>query len=122
MENYNTLNSNKVRKYQRSIEDYLNKTRVGSGGTIKYTHVAMGSEFCGKFMLDKKQIKEFTKLYAEAVEYGLVFNIAEKPKDYGPLLIDLDLEIPLEDHVEDERLYDDNMIYEVINIYREVAS
>lgn len=122
MENYNTLNSNKVRKYQRSIEDYLNKTRVGSGGTIKYTHVAMGSEFCGKFMLDKKQIKEFTKLYAEAVEYGLVFNIAEKPKDYGPLLIDLDLEIPLEDHDDDIRLYDDNMIYEVINIYREVAS
>ena len=121
MEDNNTLNPNKVRKYQKSIEDYLNKTRVGPGGTIKYTHVAMGENFCGKFMLDKKQVKEFTKLYAEAVEYGLVFSIAEKPKDYGPLLIDLDLEIPLEDHNNIDRLYNDDMIYEVINVYREIA-
>lgn len=120
MEEYSTLNPNKVRKYQKSIEDYLNKTRVGSGGTIKYTHVAMGENFYGKFMLDKHQIKEFTKLYAEAVEYGVIFSIAEKPKDYGPLLIDLDLEIPLEDH-NGERLYNDDMIYEVINTYREAA-
>jgi len=120
MENNNTLNPNKVKKYQKNIEDYLNKTRVGSGGNINYTHVAMGEKFVGKFMLDKKQIKEFTKLYAEAIDYGVVFSIAEKPKDYGPLLIDLDLEIPLEDH-NDERLYDDNMIYQVIKIYREIA-
>ena len=120
MEDYGTLNPNKVRKYQNSIEDYLNKNRVGSGGAIKYTHISMGEHFCGKFMLDKDQIKEFTELYAEAIQYGVVFNIAEKQKDYGPLLIDLDLEIPLEDY-NNKRLYNDDMIYEVINTYREVA-
>jgi P4 family phage/plasmid primase-like protien len=119
MENLNRLNPNKIRKYQSNIESFLNKTRVGSGPNLKYTHVSMG-EFAGKFMLDKKQIKEFNKLYAEAIEYGVVFNIAEKPKDYGPLLIDIDLEIPIDDYVEKQRLYDDDMIYEIINTYRQV--
>ena len=121
MEDYNTLNPNKVRKYQKNIEEYLNKVRVGSGSNIKYTHVAMGENFCGKFMLNKHQNKEFTKLYAEAINYGIVFSIGEKPTDFGPLLIDIDLEIPLENH-NGERLYNDDMIYEIINTYRNVAS
>ena len=116
MEKYNKI---KINKYQIIVQDYLNQFRVGSGS--EYTHVAMGENFCGKFMLDKHQIKEFTKIYAEAVQYGVVFSIAEKPKDYGPLLIDLDLEIPLENH-NGNRLYNDDMIYELINTYRNVAS
>ena len=67
------------------------------------------------------KFEEFTKLYAEAVENGVVFNIAEKPKDYGPLLIDLDLELPLEKH-NNKRLYTDDMIYELINTYRTLES
>jgi len=122
MEEYNKLNPNKVNKYVRCIENYLNNYRVGTGSNIKYTHVAMGDKFHGKFMLDKKQIKEFIKLYAEAVNYGVIFNIAEKPKDYGPLLIDIDLEIPHDDYIENTRLYNDEMIIEVINTYREITS
>ena len=116
MENYNQI---KVNKYQTIVQDYLNNFRVATGS--EYTHVAMGENYFGKFMLDKHQIKEFTKLYSEAVEYGVVFSIAEKPKEYGPLLIDLDLEIPLEKH-NGKRLYNDDMIYELINTYRNVAS
>ena len=114
MENYNQI---KVNKYQTIVQDYLNNFRVAAGS--EYTHVAMGENYFGKFMLDKHQIKEFTKLYSEAVECGVVFSIAENPKDYGSLLIDLDLEIPLEDH-NGERLYNDDMICEVINTYRNV--
>ena len=119
MEILNKQNPNKIKKYQKSIESFLKNLAVGSGQNIKYKHVSMG-EFTGKFMLDKKQIKEFNKLYAEAIDYGLIFNIAEKPKDYGPILIDIDLEIPLEDYNERKRLYNDDMIYEIINTYREV--
>ena len=67
----------------------------------------MGENYFGKFMSDKHQIKEFTKLYSEAVEYGVVFSIAEKPKEYGALLIDLDLEVPLENY-NNNRLYNDD--------------
>ena len=116
MENYNQI---KVNKYQTIVQDYLNNFRVAAGS--EYTHVAMGENYFGKFMLDKHQIKEFTKLYAEAVEYGVVFSIAEKPKEYGPLLIDLDLEIPLDNH-NGERLYNDDLICEVINTFKNVSS
>ena len=115
MEKYNPI---KINKYTTIIQDYLNNCYASSK---EYTHVAMGENFYGKFMLDKNQIKEFTKLYAEAVENGVVFNIAEKPKEYGPLLIDLDLELPLEKH-NGKRLFNDDMIYELINTYRTVAS
>lgn len=121
MEDLNKLNPKKIRKYQESIESYLNKLRVGPGQNIKYTHVSMGEQFTGKFMLDKKQIKEFNKLYSEAIEYGVTFNIAEKPKDYGPLIIDIDLELPIEDYKEDSRLYNNEMIFEIINSYRIVS-
>ena len=101
------------------MQDYLNNFRVTTSS--EYTHVAMGENFYGKFMLNKHQITEFTKLYAKAVENGVVFNISEKPKEYGPLLIDLDLELPLEKY-NNKRLYNDDMIYELINTYRTVAS
>jgi P4 family phage/plasmid primase-like protien len=121
MEDLNKLNPKKVRKYQNNVESYLEKLRVGTGSNIKYTHISMGDHFTGKFMLDKKQIKEFNKIYAEAIDYGVIFNIAEKPKDYGPLIIDIDLEIPIEDYKEDLRLYNNDMILKVIDTYREVS-
>uniref|UniRef100_A0A6C0D908 SF3 helicase domain-containing protein n=1 Tax=viral metagenome TaxID=1070528 RepID=A0A6C0D908_9ZZZZ len=120
MEDLNKLNPNKIRKYQSSVENFLDKYRVGPGSNIKYTHVAMGEHFTGKFMLDKKALKELYKLYSEAVDYGLTFSIAEKPKDYGPLLVDIDLEVP-KDTYNDGRLYNEDMIFEIINTYREVA-
>ena len=112
------------KNYIKKVENYLNDHRVGTVGTdiinIKYTHVSMGEKFIGKFLLDKKQIKEFTKIYAEAIEKGCIFNIAEKPKDYGPLLIDIDLEILKSDYIEDTRLYNNELVFEVIDTYRQV--
>jgi P4 family phage/plasmid primase-like protien len=121
MEDLNKLNPKKIKKYQSSVETFLDKLRVGSGQNIKYTHVSMGEHFTGKFMLDKKQSKELIKMYSEAIEYGITFNIAEKPKDYGPLIIDIDFELPIEDYKEGTRLYNNKMIFEIINSYREVA-
>jgi len=123
MEDINKANPKKIKKYQSNVEAYLNKFRVGSGQSIKYTHVSMGEHYTGKFMLDKKEIKEFNKIYSEAIQNGVVFSIAEKQKEngYGPLLIDIDLEKPIEDYDEDTRLYNDDMILEIIDAYREVS-
>jgi len=124
MEDLNKANPKKIKRYQSNVETYLNKYRVSSGQNIKYTHISMGENYTGKFMLDKKEIKEFNKIYSEAIENGVTFGIAEKPKDngFGPLLIDIDLEKPIEDFVEDTRLYNEDMIFEIIDAYREVAS
>jgi P4 family phage/plasmid primase-like protien len=120
MEDLNKHNPKKLRRYKTSVESYLEKYRVGSGPNIKYNLVGMGEGFTGKFMLDKNSMKEFYKLYGEAYNYGLTFSLAEKPKDYGPHKIDIDLEKPLEDWKEGERLYDEEMIKELINVHREV--
>jgi hypothetical protein len=61
------------------------------------------------------------ELYADAIEYGVVFGIAEKPRDYGPLLIDIDLEIPIDNYVEGQRLYNEEIIFAIIDKYREVT-
>jgi len=121
MENLNRLNPKVVDKYQETIHGFLTKNKVGQGPNIKFTHISMGETFKGKFMLDKKQIKEFYKLYAEATEYGVVFSIAEKLKDYGPLIIDIDAEIPISNYKEGTRLYNLDMVFAIINTYREVT-
>ena len=112
-------NKNIINKYQSKVEDYLNSLRVPSESV--YTHISMAENYKGKFNLDKHQIKEFTKLYAEAVSNGAVFGIGEKPKSYGPLLVDLDIEIT-KDNYNNERLYNNEMIYEIINAYRKVSN
>lgn len=117
MSNNKSLNPHKIDKYNISIQNFLNKCRVGAGSTIKASHISMGS-FQGKFNMDEEKYTEFMKLYSEAVSYGLSYSIAEKPKDYGPILIDIDLEKLKEDN-NDERLYNDDMILQIIKLYRE---
>ena len=70
MENIVNKNSKTVQKYQESVEDYLNKLRVPSDSV--YTHISMAENYKGRFNLDKDQIKEFTKIYAEAVDNGVI--------------------------------------------------
>ena len=119
IENEIKLNPNKVKKYQTSIYSFLEKYRVGNGPDIKYTHVSMGDMHMGKFNLDKSAIKEFNKIYFEAIDYGVEFHIAEKPKEYGPLLVDIDMEFPVDDYKSNTRLYNSNLVLDVIGAYRE---
>ena len=114
------LNPNKIRKLKDNVYKFLEKYKVNGGPEIKYTHVSMGDSFLGKFNLDKKARKEFNKLYIEAVDYGAIFSIAEKPKDYAPIMIDIDLELPVDNYDKNIRLYNDNMIIEIIDTYKKV--
>lgn len=99
------------------VEKYLNQFRAKENDII--THISMGDNFKGKFTLDAKQNKKFNKLYANAINDGFTFSIGEKPKEYGPILIDVDLESNIEC---DDRLYNNKMIFEVIDTYREMAN
>jgi P4 family phage/plasmid primase-like protien len=114
------INPKKVDRYNDAIKELLNKNRVEKGAD--YTHISMGEYFKGKFFLNKKQIKEFNELYAEAINYGCAYSIAEKQKEYGPLIIDIDIEIPSENYTNDTRLYNNEMIFNIIDTYREVIN
>jgi len=120
MENQKNINPKTVNKYNDAIQELLNKNRVGPNAD--YTHISMGEYFKGKFFLNKKQIKIFNELYAEAINYGCTYSIAEKQKEYGPLIIDIDIEIPSENYTNDTRLYNNEMIFNIIDTYRGVIN
>ena len=114
------INPKKVDKYNEAITGLLNKNRVEKDAD--YTHISMAENFRGKFFLNKKQIKKFDELYAEAINYGCAYSIAEKQEEYGPLIIDIDIEIPSENYTNDTRLYNNEMIFNIIDTYREVIN
>ncbi len=83
-------NNSSISKCQKKVEDFLNNRRCAAD--VKYNYVSMGETFMGKFYLTYEEIEEFNKLYSKAINKGVIFNIAEKPKEYGPILVDIDLE------------------------------
>lgn len=111
------LNPNKVNKYVTKVNNILEEGRIPFGQKTKITHVSMGGNK-GKFSLNKKQRKTLISALAEATEYGLEFHIAEMPKEYGPIIFDIDLEKIKSDYTTG-RLYDDSMIVEVSEYYKE---
>jgi hypothetical protein len=77
------------------------------------THLSYGL-VQGKFKLDKGEREEFMKLYYRAVKNGNKLSIIEKPIEYSPLVVDIDLEV---ENLCNGRLYDDKMIYKFVKIY-----
>jgi len=101
---------------KQKVYDILNNNRCNDDNKDKATHLSYG-KFWGKFILEKEQRKELMKCYSDAVENGVNdFSILETQKEYGPLIIDIDLEIPKEDY-EEGRLYDNDMVLYIINEY-----
>ena len=101
---------------KQKVYDILNNNRCNDDNKDKATHLSYG-KFWGKFILEKEQRKELMKCYSDAVENGVNdFSILETQKEYGPLIIDIDLEILKEDY-EEGRLYDNDMVLYVINEY-----
>jgi P4 family phage/plasmid primase-like protien len=103
------INNKKLLKYKEKVYEFLNKFRCNDDNKDKATHLSYGS-FSGKFILDKDQRKDFMTQYSTAIENGVNdFAILEMQKEYAPLIIDIDLEIPSEDY-KGGRLYDNKMV------------
>ena len=100
----------------KNIENYLNKFRV-TGSDVKYNYISMDLDFKGKFYINNNDLEEFYKIYAESVK-NKKLSIGERPQDYGPILIDIDLKINTEKY-DGNRLYNNEMILLIIDTYRE---
>ena len=110
-------NAGKLKKLKLKMEQLLNKHRT-SKNQQEYSHVSLGGlTIKGKFNFDKEGTKELYKILAKAVDYNMIFSIAEMPQDYGPVKVDIDLNLPEED-IENDRLYDEDMILKVMDSYR----
>jgi len=116
----NIINSNAKTKLTNTINKILDEGRIPAGQQTQITHVSMGGNK-GKFSLNKILRKKLVKALAEATELNMDFHIAEMPKEYGPIIIDIDLEMLKKDY-KTGRLYDDDMIVEIIDYYRDAIN
>ena len=113
-----------AKKIKQKIDEMLNENRTAKGMS-EFTHVSMGGiTFPGKFnFADKNKRDKLAKYLAQAYEKGVVFSIAEKLQTFAPIMIDVDLRYPKDSVKEDfedmEHLYDDDMIFTIVDSYRE---
>ena len=111
------LDIKKLTKMKERVYDLLEKHRHNDDNKDGMTHLSYGL-FNGKFFLDKAARKEFMNHYIKAIDSGVDdLSILERPKEYAPIIVDVDLEIPSENHVEGERLYDIDLIHNIIKKY-----
>jgi P4 family phage/plasmid primase-like protien len=111
--------SKKVAKYKERVYDLLDKHRYTDDSQKKPTHLSYGL-FQGKFVLDELQRKELLSLYSKAIKAGVKdFAILETQKEYAPIIVDIDLEAPEENYSNGERLYNEDMVLDIIGKYNE---
>jgi|APSaa5957512535_1039671.scaffolds.fasta_scaffold15849_2 P4 family phage/plasmid primase-like protien len=112
-------NKDSVKKIKLKLEELLNEHRTAKGQT-DYTHLSLGGIcFPGKFTFnDSKSKSKLAKYLGKAMNSGLIYSIAEKPKEYGPLKVDIDMNYPIDQH-DNKRLYNDDMIIQLISLYRD---
>ena len=112
-------NLEKIKKLKIKMDELLNNHRTAQGQP-EFTHVSLGGiALPGKFNFDKNGYSTLCKLLEKANKYKLVYSIAEAPKDYGPVKVDVDLNFP-EDEFTEGRLYDNETVKNITDIYRNV--
>lgn len=111
------INTPKMMKYKKRVYDLLEKNRYNEDSKIEPTHQSYGL-FCGVFALDKMQKKELMTLYIKAINAGVKdFSILERQKEYAPIIVDIDLEIPAENYKAKSRLYNNKLVTNILNKY-----
>jgi len=101
---------------KNKLYTYLNKHYYHNEPNMTITHQSYGLECRGVFSLNKEEYKTFMELYINAVTNGVTnLSILEKQKEYAPIIVDIDLEIPLEQYEEGSRLYDLKMVKNLIS-------
>ena len=113
------IDNKKLIKLKERVYDLLEKNRCNEDNKDSATHQSYGL-FRGTFTLDKIQRKEFVALYTKAINAGVTdFSILERQKEFAPIIVDVDLEVPIENYINGERLYNDKMIKNISNKYLE---
>ena len=59
-------------------------------GDDSYTHVSM-LPYGGSYKIPNEDLEEFYNQYNQQIKGGAKFGILERPKDIGPMLVDVDI-------------------------------
>ena len=108
----------RIEKLKQSVVDFLNDHRYSDDTEEKPTHQSWGNVVQGRFYIDKKNMKTFVNLYANAITNGVSdFSITEVQKEYSPIIVDIDLKAPNENFRPNQRLYNDEMVLNIMQKY-----
>lgn len=90
---------------------------------VSYTHVCINGNLKGKYSIPLSKLEQFWKLYCDEVESGENYlYIAEKPKRYLPVLVDVDIKVEELDKSESpiKKIYKKSQIKQLVEIYQSV--
>ena len=96
-----------------SISKFLRDYKVDGSN---FTHVSMISPK-GKYQLNRVSLEEFWSLYMDKVNNNsLNIGIAEKPRHYIPVLVDIDIKKEYDKDVSCDSLYTYELVENVITV------
>ena len=110
-------------KYKQEVIDFLNNHRYIKNTIYKPTHQSWGNLLQGVFYIKDEDTKIFMELYTSAIENKVSdLSILEIQKEYSPIIVDIDLKIPIENYLSNSRLYDNDLIINIIKKYKKIIS
>ena len=98
-----------------NFNNLLNKFRCKK--TDEYTHLSM-YPYGGVYKIPDGELKEFYERYQGSLDEGYEFGVLERPLDDGPILVDVDIKIPIEQHDVIKLLYSYDQIKRIISVYQ----
>ena len=99
-----------------NFNNLLNKFRCKK--TDEYTHLSM-YPYGGVYKIPDQELKEFYERYQGSLDEGYEIGVLERPLDNGPILVDVDIKIPIEQHhPETKLLYSNDQVKRIISVYQ----
>lgn len=90
---------------------FMKNFKINKGEPYNYT--SMG-EPKGSWLVPDEALPKFYKLYRKMMKLGIPMHFTEKHKDFGPIVIDLDLKF---DKKKKKRLYTEEMIEKIVQAF-----
>jgi phage/plasmid-associated DNA primase len=105
-----------------TLNELLKRNFVDSVDTVWHTHVSLVQPR-GKFQFNRADLEDFWKVYCTTMESDQIpiTGVAEKPHNYIPILVDIDLKVKVDPDVTyQEHLYTPKHVTTMIEVYQSI--
>lgn len=105
-----------------TLQELLKRNFVDSNDTVWHTHVSLVQPR-GKFQFNRAELETFWEVYCTSMESQTIpiTGIAEKPHNYIPILVDIDLKIKDDPEISyTDHLYTPEHVSKMIEVYQSV--
>lgn len=104
----------------RKLKEILKSNKIDNDNDAFNTHISMLKPK-GRYQFNRHALEEFWEIYCEYIQNNdAIAGIAEKPQQYLPLIVDVDLKVRDGSDKCYESLYDQEQLKTVVSIYQSV--